>query len=91
MTVGPREALDVAAQVLVGLEWSHEPVSGPFQVQTSAHGRPMPAELVDHDGDVVLRWREPQRRVAPGQSVVLYLDDVVVGGGVAGPALATTP
>ncbi|MEZ5165297.1 MAG: aminomethyltransferase beta-barrel domain-containing protein [Acidimicrobiales bacterium] len=26
----------------------------------------------------------PHRRVAPGQSVVAYIDDVVVGGGVAG-------
>jgi tRNA-specific 2-thiouridylase len=34
---------------------------------------------------VVLRWREPQRRVAPGQSVVMYddADRVVLGGGIA--------
>jgi tRNA-specific 2-thiouridylase len=32
-----------------------------------------------------VRWHEPQRRVAPGQSVVLYdpSDTYVLGGGVA--------
>jgi tRNA U34 2-thiouridine synthase MnmA/TrmU len=32
---------------------------------------------------VVVRWVEPQVRVAPGQSVVFYRDDEVEGGGVA--------
>lgn len=53
----------------------------PLAVQMSAHGEPVPG-----------RWRppatvvvdEPVRRVAPGQSVVLYRGDAVVGGGVAG-------
>jgi tRNA-specific 2-thiouridylase len=32
-----------------------------------------------------LRWRQPQRRVAPGQSIVMYDSDdrVVLGGGIA--------
>ena len=38
------------------------------EVQASAHGRPVPAVL--EDGGVV-RLVQPQRRVAPGQSVVL--------------------
>ena len=106
VTVGPREALEVPAQIVTGLAWSHQPVPGPFLVQTSAHGRPVPADLVtggaaaagggsgdgcsEGDGDVLV-WRRPQRRVAPGQSVVLYHDDVVVGGGTAGPALTAWP
>ena len=28
-----------------------------------------------------MRWAEPHRAVAPGQSVVAYAGDVVVGGG----------
>ena len=47
--------------------------------QGSAHGRPLPATW---DGDGV-RFDTPQRRVAPGQSVVLYDGDEVVGGGIA--------
>jgi tRNA-specific 2-thiouridylase len=34
------------------------------------------------DTTVRVDWAEPQRRVAPGQSVVLYAGDEVVGGGV---------
>lgn len=56
----------------------HEPVTTAL-VQTSAHGRPARARL---DG-AVLRWDEPRPRVAPGQSVVLYDGDVVVGGAIA--------
>ena len=48
-------------------------------VQTSAHGRAVEGVL---DGSTV-RFAEPQRRVAPGQSVVLYRADEVVGGGIA--------
>ena len=36
----------------------------------------------DEAGDVRLSWSAPQRRVAPGQSVVLYDGDEVVGGGL---------
>jgi tRNA U34 2-thiouridine synthase MnmA/TrmU len=45
----------------------------------SAHGRPAPAVL----GDDLVSFEEPQRRVAPGQSVVLYRGDEVLGGGIA--------
>ena len=48
-------------------------------VQTSAHGRPVPA-AVDR---TVVRTAERIRRVAPGQSVVLYAGDEVVAGGTA--------
>jgi tRNA-specific 2-thiouridylase len=64
-----------------GLRWVDGPVDGDVLVQTSAHGRPQPAVL---QGDVVV-WREPQRPVAPGQSVVCYdrSDTFVVAGGTA--------
>jgi tRNA-specific 2-thiouridylase len=69
------------------------PLSGEVWAQCSAHGEPAPAVVEPHGPCLRLRWRTPQRRVAPGQSVVLYaprlLDDtarstehVVIGGGV---------
>ena len=63
------------------LGWVDGPVEPgrPVEVQSSAHGRPVPAVL----GADEVRFGEPQRRVAPGQSVVLYDGDVVLGGGVA--------
>ena len=72
----------------VGLEqvvWAAGPVHGPVLAQCSAHGTPRPAH-VEPDGPDRARvtFTEPQRRVAVGQSVVLYEGDEVVGGGVAG-------
>ena len=49
-------------------------------VQMSAHGKPVPCIWL---GEGRLRVEDPVRRVAPGQSVVLYRDDAVVGGGPA--------
>jgi len=67
---------------LVDLAWTDGPVVGEVLAQTSAHAAARPARL---DPDGRLSWREPQRRVAPGQSVVLYdlTDTVVLGGGLA--------
>lgn len=51
--------------------------------QASAHGTPVPATVVPTSADTVeVRWGEPVRRVAPGQSIVFYRGDVVLGGGV---------
>jgi tRNA-specific 2-thiouridylase len=66
---------------LEGLVWAAEPVEGEVLVQCSAHGEARRAELVG----TRVRFAEPQRRVAPGQSVVVYdiTDQFVLGGGVA--------
>ncbi|MCB1016192.1 MAG: tRNA 2-thiouridine(34) synthase MnmA, partial [Acidimicrobiales bacterium] len=79
VTVGARHDLLVDTVALDGLAWSAGPVAGPVQAQCSAHGAPATARV---EGATV-RWDRPQRRVARGQSVVLYVDDLVVGGGFA--------
>jgi tRNA-specific 2-thiouridylase len=96
VTVGDRGDLLADAQPVGGWSWVARPVPGPVEVQCSAHGRPAPATVepggaaVDPAGPaagagavVVVRWAEPQRRVAPGQTVVAYVGDEVVGGGIA--------
>jgi tRNA-specific 2-thiouridylase len=91
-------AVDVAAaEVVVGAEddllvdtqavspaswtWADAPVSGPVLAQCSAHGEATAAEL--DPGGHRLRWSRPRRRVAPGQLVVVYDGDQVVGSAVA--------
>jgi tRNA-specific 2-thiouridylase len=93
VVVGDESRLACDTVMVGSTRWSHEPpaLGASVLVQTSAHGAAREAVLEEIVGDaratnqVVLRWREPQRRVAPGQSVVMYddADRVVLGGGIA--------
>jgi tRNA-uridine 2-sulfurtransferase len=77
------------------ITWVDEHVVGDLLVQCSAHGDPRPGHLtamIRDDGSTptatptaTVAWHEPQRRVAPGQSVVFYdsTDSRVLGGGIA--------
>ncbi len=58
------------------------PPGAPLEVQCSAHGAPLAATVDAARG--VVRLDQPARRVAPGQSVVVYRGDEVLGGGLAG-------
>lgn len=82
VTVGSLEDLLTDHIEVTGLSWVDEAPSPDqaVEVQVSAHGRPTAGTWRD-EGGVALE--EPIRRVAPGQSVVLYHGDAVVGGGVA--------
>ncbi|MGQ0430827.1 MAG: MnmA/TRMU family protein, partial [Microthrixaceae bacterium] len=77
VTVGSADDLLVDRLSLTDLRWTGPRLQGPLLAQVSAHGRVRPCRVVDHD--VVLDT--PARRVAPGQSVVLYDGDEVVGAG----------
>lgn len=63
-----------------GFTWVEGPPDGDVLVQCSAHGAVRPASI---DGDDIV-WDQPQRRVAPGQTVVVYDEgnQRVLGGGI---------
>lgn len=82
VTVGSFEETLTDRTLVPDLEWTAGVIAGEFVVQCSAHGSRKPA-TIDEDGQTVL-WAEPHQRVARGQSVVLYIGDEVVGGGIAG-------
>ena len=69
------------------VSWTDAPVTGHVLVQSSAHGEARGATLDTDGGSVRLTWHRPQRRIAPGQSVVFYdrTDTRVLGGGTAAP------
>ncbi|MDP8975019.1 MAG: tRNA 2-thiouridine(34) synthase MnmA [Actinomycetota bacterium] len=86
VVVGAVDGLETEGTGLTDLCWVDEAlVAGQqVEVQCSAHGRPRPAVFT---GDGV-RYREPERRVAPGQTVVLYEGDRVLGSGIASELLS---
>jgi tRNA-specific 2-thiouridylase len=84
VTVGPEEELLRRTVRVERLTWVDGAVAGPVLVQGSAHGVTQPATLVAVEGRIDVHWERPQRRVAPGQSVVFYdlTDRCVLGGGI---------
>ncbi len=64
---------------LVDVVWHAGPVAGAVTVQCSAHGAPVAARV----DSATVHFAGPHRRVAPGQTVVVYRGDEVLGGGIA--------
>jgi tRNA-uridine 2-sulfurtransferase len=85
VVVGGEDDLRARGLAVGSVTWVDEPVEGDVLVQGSAHGAAQPATVARSVGGLDVQWREPQRRIAPGQSVVLYdpTDTFVLGGGVA--------
>ena len=81
VTVGGAADLLTSEVALQAMSWVDGPVKGPVEVQCSAHGPPRRATF--DVGCSVVRFDDPAPRVAPGQSVVLYRGDEVLGGGAA--------
>ncbi len=84
VTVGDADDLRSDELRIEQVTWVGEPRVGAALVQCRAHGTPRAArvEPVAGDGTVTIHWDRPERRVAPGQSVVVYDGDVVLGGGL---------
>ena len=86
VTVGPESAL--FATTLLADNWNWFPfktLTEPLHVMAKARYRhtPQPATVYPmEDGRAKVVFDEPQRAMTPGQSVVLYDGDTVVGGGI---------
>jgi tRNA-specific 2-thiouridylase len=91
VTVGNESDLLVDDQTVREMTWVHGPDSlaanDTVLVQCSAHGTPQPATVSVEGGgsEIAVQWLTPQRRIAPGQSVVIYdpSDRFVLAGGIA--------
>ncbi len=85
VVVGAAADLLCDSTVVDAVTWVDGAVDGDVLVQCSAHGEPAAATVTATGDGVVIAWRQPQRRVAPGQSVVVYdiADTYVLGGGYA--------
>ncbi|NND75762.1 MAG: tRNA 2-thiouridine(34) synthase MnmA [Ilumatobacter sp.] len=86
VTVGADAELLRPGVTVRAVTWVDDPCRGAALVQSSAHGVAQPARLEPSgSGDVDVVFDSPQRRIAPGQSVVFYdtSDTRVLGGGIA--------
>jgi tRNA-specific 2-thiouridylase len=81
VTMGERGDLLTDEVGLASTTWADRPVHGRLLAQCSAHGEPRWGWLAPGAGRV--RWEAPHPRVAPGQTVVLYEGDEVVGSAIA--------
>jgi tRNA-specific 2-thiouridylase len=85
VTVGPRESLERIELTASGVNWisGTEPPSGTRVTARIRHQhREAPASIEPlADDRVRVTFDEPQSAVAPGQAVVMYDGDRVVGGG----------
>ncbi len=81
VTVGSREDLQVRRISAVRPIWSARPADATWRgrVQVRAHGAPLPAEVRIDDERLEVVMAEPATGIAPGQAVVLYDDERVVG------------
>jgi tRNA-uridine 2-sulfurtransferase len=85
VVVGPREALDrhILDAGRVTFVSGHWPAA-PFycQVQIRSHAEPVAACVTPGEsGRIRVAFARPQRAVTPGQAVVMYDGDIVLGGG----------
>lgn len=85
VTVGPSEAL--FSNTLIAEDWNWFPfpaLTEPLRVSAKARYNqpPQPATVYpESDGKAKVVFDTPQRALTPGQAVVLYDGDMVVGGG----------
>lgn len=84
--VGPKEAVEGAALLAEAVNFvAIDELSDAMRVECKIRYRFQDAPAVIEpgpNGSVITRFDEPQRAITPGQSVVWYDGDVVIGGGI---------
>src|SRR3954469_13088198 len=85
VTVGPREALERTTLTASRVNWiAGETPASPVRAAARIRYRhaEAPATIVPIDGDrVSITFDEPQAAITPGQAVVFFDEEVVLGGG----------
>lgn len=86
VTVGPEKALFTATLIAKDWNWIPFPtLTRPIRVMAKARYRHIPQNATVYpteDGNAKVVFDEPQRAITPGQAVVLYDGDMVIGSGI---------
>ncbi len=85
VVVGPEKGLFRKSAIVAGMHWITPPterVGAPFQAKIRYRSKESPVEVTPLPGGRVdVQFNDPQRAITPGQALVLYNGDHVVGGG----------
>jgi tRNA-uridine 2-sulfurtransferase len=85
VVVGPQELLSRRGLEADRVSWvaGGPPASGPFEaeVRIRYRGEDVPAVVIPSAGGIRVEFAAPRRAIAPGQSVVVYRGDELLGGG----------
>lgn len=82
--VGTKEELLARGLVADGVNWvSIPPPKGSLRALGQIRGRhhPSPCEVKVHDEEILVIFDEPQEAITPGQAIVIYERDRLLGGG----------
>ncbi len=86
VTLGPNDALFRSELIADTLNWIPFPdLTEPMEAEVKVRYRHTPQKATvfpETDGTVRIRFAEPQRAITPGQSVVMYRGDLVLGSGI---------
>jgi tRNA-specific 2-thiouridylase len=69
--------------MLQNVHWINEaPSEGEYSVRVRHRAPLITASLLRGESDVTLKLKDDQRAIAAGQSIVMYKDDICIGGGI---------
>ena len=82
--VGEEKDIFRTALIANNVIWAYEPSSSKTQIKAKIRYRHRESDAVVHpesDGEALVEFKTPQRAMTPGQAVVFYKEDRVLGGG----------
>jgi tRNA-specific 2-thiouridylase len=84
LIVGPPEENETREIHAHDVHWITQPLHATFscEVRTCHQGARKPAQVNSNGETMIVKFDSPQRRASPGQHIVCYLGEEILGGGV---------